>query len=289
MRYRARTAVGQRLQDDRRFRIVASAAATLAMNLLYGTGHAVLGLMDGSVWLLIMAAYYILLGMMRFGAVLTERKHASERFVMRFCGGMLMALALVMGAATAISLIQERAVPHGTVIMLIIAIYTFWKMTMAIIHTVQAHRSGTPLTRTIRNITLASALASLMTMQRSMLVSFQGEATAQEMLLLNICTGAAVCLLVFLMGLNMVFEEKGFEKMAKSKLVKANQKIAQTVVEGYKKVEDAVVGGYKKVEGGVVGGYRKIEDKFVDQFLTRDGESVEEAKARLKAENKTEE
>ncbi len=276
MRYRARTAVGQRLQDDRRFRIVASAAATLAMNLLYGTGHAVLGLMDGSVWLLIMAAYYILLGMMRFGAVLTERKHVSERFVMRFCGGMLMALALVMGTATAISLIQERAVPHGIVIMLIIAIYTFWKMTMAIIHTVQAHQSGTPLTRTIRNITLASALASLMTMQRSMLVSFQREATAREMLLLNICTGTAVCLLVFLMGLNMVFEEKGFEKMAKSKLVKANQKIAQTVVEGY-----------KKVEGGVVGGYRKIEDKFIDQFLTRDGESVEEAKARLKAENKT--
>ncbi|MBR6668506.1 MAG: hypothetical protein IKL25_09130 [Clostridia bacterium] len=65
--------------------------------------------------------------------------------------------------------------------------------------------------------------------------------------------------------------------MAKSKLVKANQKIAQTVVEGYKKVEDAVVGGY-----------RKIEDKFVDQFLTRDGETVEEAKARLKAENTTE-
>ena len=108
-------------------------------------------------------------------------------------------------------------------------------------------------------------------------------------MILNICTGAAVCLLVFLMGLNMVFEEKGFEKMAKSKLVKANQKIVQTVVEGYKKVEDAVVGGYKKVEGGVVGGYRKIEDKFVDQFLTRDGETVEEAKARLKAENKTEE
>ena len=289
MRYRARTAVGQRLQDDRRFRIVASAAATLAMNLLYGTGHAVLGLMDGSVWLLIMAAYYILLGMMRFGAVPTERKHASERFVMRFCGGMLMVLALVMSAATVISLIQERAVPHGIVIMLIIAIYTFWKMTMAIVHTVQAHQSGTPLTRTIRNITLASALASLMTMQRSMLVSFQGEATAQEMMILNICTGTAVCLLVFLMGLNMVFEEKGFAKMEKSKLVKANQKIAQTVVEGYKKVEDAVVGGYKKVEGGVVGGYRKIEDKFVDQFLTRDGESVEEAKARLKAENKTEE
>ncbi|MBQ3155603.1 MAG: hypothetical protein IJB81_01595 [Clostridia bacterium] len=77
--------------------------------------------------------------------------------------------------------------------------------------------------------------------------------------------------------------------MAKSKLGKANQKIAQVMTAGYKKVEDAVVGGYKKVEGDVVGGYKKIEDKFVDQFLTRDGETVEEARIRLKGENKAEE
>ena len=63
--------------------------------------------------------------------------------------------------------------------------------------------------------------------------------------------------------------------MAKSKLVKANEKIAEHVVGGYKKIEDTVVGGY-----------RKIEDAFVDRYLTHDGESVEEAKARLKAETK---
>lgn len=45
-----------------------------------------------------------------------------------------------------------------------------------------------------------------------------------------------------------------------------------------------MVSGYKKVEDTVVRGYKKIEDKFVDQFLTKDGESVEEAKARLKEE-----
>ena len=61
--------------------------------------------------------------------------------------------------------------------------------------------------------------------------------------------------------------------MAKSKLVKANEKIAEKVV-----------GGYKAIEGGVVGAYTKIEDKFVDQFLTKDGETIEEAKARLKKE-----
>lgn len=72
--------------------------------------------------------------------------------------------------------------------------------------------------------------------------------------------------------------------MAKSKLVQANEKIAEGVVEGYKKAEKTVVSGYKKVEETVVGGYKKIEDAFVDRYLTHEGESVEGAKARLHAE-----
>lgn len=61
--------------------------------------------------------------------------------------------------------------------------------------------------------------------------------------------------------------------MAKSKLVKVNEKIAE-----------GVVGRYKKIENGVVGGFNKIADKFVDNFLTKEGESVEEAKERLAKE-----
>lgn len=73
--------------------------------------------------------------------------------------------------------------------------------------------------------------------------------------------------------------------MAKSKIVKANEKIAEAVVEGYQKIEDGVVGGYKKVESGVVYGFNRITDKFVDQFLTREGESIEDAKKRLNGED----
>lgn len=61
--------------------------------------------------------------------------------------------------------------------------------------------------------------------------------------------------------------------MAKSKLVAANEKIAEEVVGGYKKIEETAVGGYKK-----------IEDAFVDRYLTHDGESVEDAKKRLQEE-----
>lgn len=63
--------------------------------------------------------------------------------------------------------------------------------------------------------------------------------------------------------------------MAKSKLVEAN-----------KKIEKAVTSGYKKIEDTVVSSYQKIEDKFTEQFLTKDGETVEEAKKRLKSEKK---
>ena len=77
--------------------------------------------------------------------------------------------------------------------------------------------------------------------------------------------------------------------MAKSKLVQANEKIAEGVVGGYKKIENGVVGGFMKMEEGVVNGFNKITDKFVDEFLTKDGESVEDAKKRLAQEQEARE
>ena len=50
----------------------------------------------------------------------------------------------------------------------------------------------------------------------------------------------------------------------------------------YEKIEDTVVGSYTKIEDAVVASYTKVEDAFVNRYLTRDGETVEEAKARLK-------
>ena len=58
--------------------------------------------------------------------------------------------------------------------------------------------------------------------------------------------------------------------MTASKIVKMNEKIAEKVTQGYKKIEE-----------GVTGGFEKISDKFVEEFLTKDGETVEQAKQRL--------
>ena len=68
--------------------------------------------------------------------------------------------------------------------------------------------------------------------------------------------------------------------------VSGYQKIEQGVVTGYKKIEEGVVGGYKKIEDGVVGGFSKVVDKCVEVLFAREGESVEEAKARLSGKDK---
>ena len=51
------------------------------------------------------------------------------------------------------------------------------------------------------------------------------------------------------------------------------------------KIEAAVVGGCKAIENGVVEGFTKMTDKIVEKFLTREGETVKEAKQRMNGEN----
>ncbi|WEV65025.1 hypothetical protein [Bifidobacterium sp. ESL0764] len=61
--------------------------------------------------------------------------------------------------------------------------------------------------------------------------------------------------------------------MAKSKLVKANKKIAEAAHSGFRKMSDTVTGVRQR-----------IADGFVDQYLTEEGESVSDAHARLQRE-----
>ena len=66
-----------------------------------------------------------------------------------------------------------------------------------------------------------------------------------------------------------------------AKLADHMEKITEGVAEGYKKIEAGIVTGYKKIETGVVNGFGKVTDKCVEVLFAKDGESVEQAKARL--------
>lgn len=79
-------------------------------------------------------------------------------------------------------------------------------------------------------------------------------------------------------------EDKFAEKFLNQDGTLKTGKIGEGVAEGYKKIEDGVTEGYKKIEDGVVSGFEKISDRFIDVLFTKEGETVEEAKKRLKGE-----
>ena len=68
------------------------------------------------------------------------------------------------------------------------------------------------------------------------------------------------------------------------KLVEVGYKIiAEGVKDGFTKIEDGVVKGYKSIEDGAVTGFNTVNDWFISKLFQRKGETLEECKARLKA------
>ena len=266
---------------------VRSPYTSLAFNVLYALGNCIIGFLTHSWWFITVGAYYTVLTVTRYSVLQIKRKangnYDTEFFARRITGALLVVLSFCIVGVNIMSAVKDRGTAFHEIVMITIATYTFTKITIAIIGMVKAKRSVSPVLKTLRNISLADACVSIYTMQRSMLVSFPGMEMT-EILLLNIFTGTVVWIIVLFLGINLIGGK--YTDMAKSKIVKANEKIAEAVTGGYKKIEKGVVDGYKKIEQGVVGGYTKIEDKFVDAYLTKDGETVEEAKARLKKENK---
>lgn len=253
----------------------------MSINTVYGIYTGVLGFVSHSWWFIALAAYYIVLAVMRFAVTLTMRQEQSENetFISRFVGWMCLLLSVTLAGITYLSFLEDRGTRFHEIVMITIALYAFTKITLAIIRMAQSGGKTRPAMKCLRSLSLADAAVSIFALQRSMLVSFAGM-DAESIRLMNALTGTAVYLLTALLGMNLIGGKKII--MAKSKLVQANEKIAEAVTGGYKKIETGVVEGYKKIEDGVVEGYTKIEDKFIDRFLTREGETVEEARKRLK-------
>lgn len=258
---------------------------SFAVNASYAVGNCALGFITHSWWFITVGAYYTVLATTRFSVLLIGRKaegnYDTEFFARRITGILLVVLSLCIVGMNILSALKERGTAFHEIVMIAIATYTFTKITVAIIGMVKAKHSPSPVRKTLRNISLADACVSIYSMQRSMLVSFPGMETT-DIQLLNILTGTAVWITVLFLGINLIGGKK--IDMAKSKITKVTEQISEAVTGGYKKLEKGVVDGYKKIEQGVAAGYTKIEDKFVDAYLTKDGETVQEAKARLKKE-----
>lgn len=206
----SKSGVGKRILEDVRYRTVLSAICGLAFNFVYAVYNGVLGIITGSHWFISMCAYHIILSIMRFSAILSERKNniTREYAVMRFTGILLSLLSIVLSGIVYICVSQNIATKYGEIIMITIATYTFYKITMAVIKAVKYHRKNSPIEYVIRSIGYAEISVSVLTMQMSMLVSFKEEISIQDIYILNLLTGIGVCLFTLALGIIMIKNSK---------------------------------------------------------------------------------
>lgn len=189
---------------DRERRPIFTAAVSFLLNLLYALYNGALGITSQSIWFVTMCAYYAILAAMRFFAVLYSRKGGGEDpFIARLVGLLLILLSAVLACVIYLSLSQSIAARYGTIVMITVATYTFTKITMAVIRAVKARKDPSRLLAAIRCIGYAEVAASVFTMQKSMLVSFEGM-SERGARLMNIATGSAVWMIVLALGLIML-------------------------------------------------------------------------------------
>ena len=102
------------------------------------------------------------------------------------------------------AIVRDRGHKLHLIVMIAMATYAFTKITLAAIHWVKSRRSSSAKIVTLRSISFADALVSIFALQRSMLVSFEGM-SGGEIRLMNALLGSAVCAVVFLLGLRLLY------------------------------------------------------------------------------------
>ena len=162
--------------------------------------HLTVGILAESWWLFPIGIYYFLLTGVRLIVLGVKKK---QRFLMRCTGMVLMLLSLPLIGTVILSLVRDRGHELHMIVMIAMAAYAFTKITLATVNLVKSRRSNSAMLITLRNISFADAFVSIFALQRSMLASFEGMSEG-DIQIMNASLGFAVCVIVFLLGLNLM-------------------------------------------------------------------------------------
>ena len=181
------------------------ALLSLAVNIAFGGYNIVIGCVTRSWWLLTIGTYYAVLSVVRYTVLRSKKENTA--FIKQFTGILLMVMSLPLAGTVVLATVQDRGTVYHEIVMITIAVYAFTKITLASVNLAKSRRSASLKVKTLRNISFADAFVSIFSLQRSMLVSF-GEMAEGTIRIMNIATGSAVCVIVFLLGANLLRKNK---------------------------------------------------------------------------------
>lgn len=218
--------IANTLITDTRLRTVLVTIPGMGLNLVYAIFNGVIGFVNLSAWYVSLAAYYLLLCVMRFLAVAyagrvyqvnvpwrkrnpenEDSLEARSRKVYRNCGILFSVMSIALGGAVIMLVSGEGGKSYPGLLIYAVATYTFYKLGMAIRNLVKVRKENSLLLVTLRNISYADALVSLLSLQTALFAAF-GQDSGELVPLMNALTGAGVCLMILGIGIYMVRKAK---------------------------------------------------------------------------------
>ncbi len=138
-------------------------------NVSYGLFQLYLSYSQHSWWYLALAAFFLTLGLGRTVVISGKR---NERTVMKILAFMMVFLAVIVAGITHLS-INELIYPvRNRIVVIAQAAFSFGLISMAIYNLIVSGKRKESRIIMIRNLSLASALGSILSLQRTMLGTF---------------------------------------------------------------------------------------------------------------------
>jgi hypothetical protein len=179
----------------------------------YAVYNGYLGISSSSAWFTTMAFYYFILAAARLLTVLyagsIRHLHKSiqiykeYRLMYRIGIMLLLLIPALCGTVILMNTAQYHISSYSSIAMITISAYTFFKIILSIINFIKAHTHASILQISIRNISIADAAASVLTLQSQMLASFDTGMKMNRRLMTSLA-GAGICIVYLYLGISMI-------------------------------------------------------------------------------------
>ncbi len=206
----------RRLVKNFGFRTIVTAVGTFVISVVYAIFNAFLGISSGSIWFGALAAYYIMLALIRGGILLYHKSkrnggQESEELIRakayRNSGVILLVLNTALSSAIAQMIFDDRAFSYSGWIIYAFAAYAFFKITMSIINAFKAKNEDMTV-KAIRHINLVDAAVSILALQTALLHTFADAAENLPISLFNTLTGSAVSVFSVSLSIYMIVKAR---------------------------------------------------------------------------------
>ena len=199
-----------RLMTDRVFRIHLSLASSFGVSMLYVAIHVWSWHTIRSWWFLVLAVYYSIMAVMRFllvryvriqkigTSILGEWKRA------RICACILLLVNLSLSGAVLMILYQSKGYDYPGIMIYVMALYTFYSTTIAIVSIIKYRKLGSPVMSTAKIVSLCGALVSMLNLETAMFSQFGAGLAPRHQHIFIILTGAGVSVTVVTLSLCMI-------------------------------------------------------------------------------------